>query len=117
MWVVLIAMVVFRWSHNRLGAAYAGSVTEMTVYYTVMWIRDRHYPKRRRAARLIVEFLPPGILNAGIVRPYLLYAIPLYVGHFSMGILIGKLLADVCFYAMTIPMYEITKRMTALQRV
>jgi uncharacterized membrane protein (UPF0182 family) len=89
----------------------------MTVYYSVMWIRDRHHPKRRRATRLIVEFLSPGILNASIVRPYLLYAVPLYLENFGMGIFLGKFLADVCFYVMTIPMYEITKRMTALQRV
>lgn len=115
-WVVLIATLVFRWSHNRLWAAVAGTGAELTAFYTVMWIRDRHYPRRRRAAKLIVEFLPPGLVNSSIVRPYLLYTLPLYVGNFGMGILIGKLLADLCFYLMTIPMYEISKRLAALQR-
>ncbi len=50
------------------------------------------------------------MLNACVIRPYLLYAVPLHCSHFGLGTLIGKLLADVSFYAMTIPMYEISKR-------
>ena len=83
----------------------------------MMWVRDRHYPSRRRLARLVVEFLPPGILNSCLVRPYLLYAVPLHFEHFAIGILIGKFLADLSFYVMTIPMYEVTKRIPQLQRL
>jgi len=112
--VVLIAWLVFRWSHNRVMAALAGSATEMTAFYAVIWIRDRHDSKRRRAAKLILEFLPAGVFNACIVRPYLLYAVPLHVGNFGVGVLIAKVLADVCFYVLAIPMYELTKRTTTL---
>lgn len=116
-WVVLVATVVFRCSGNRAWAAAAGTATELTMYYVVMWIRDRRHPKRHRGARLIVEFLPAGIVNTSVVRPYLLYAVPLYVGNFGLGILLGKILADISFYFMAIPMYELTKRLTAVQRV
>ncbi len=109
--VVLAAALVFQLTHQRAWAAYAGSATETVAYYTVMWMQDGHDRKKsRRAMKLLFEFLPPGILNACIVRPYLLYATPLYVGHFALGIVIGKFLADACFYAMTIAMYELTNK-------
>ena len=108
--VVLVAGLVFQLTHRRTWAAFAGSATETAVYYTVIWLRDSHHPRSRRAAKLILEFLPPGILNACIVRPYLLYSMPLYIGHFTIGIIVGKLLADLCFYVFTIAMYEWTNR-------
>lgn len=111
--VVLVAGIVFRWSHNRVAAALAGTATELTVYYVVMWVRERDYPRHRRLKKLVIEFLPPGIVNTCFIRPYLLYAVPLYFSNFSIGILVGKFLADASFYSMTIPMYEISKRMAA----
>src|SRR5262249_12928188 len=115
--VTLVPVVVFRWTHSRVGAAFAGSATEATAYYAVMWIRERHHSVRNRAARLLAEFLPPGTVDACIVRPYLLYTMPLRIGNFGIGILVGKLLADVSFYAMTISMYEITKRLPTFRQV
>jgi hypothetical protein len=47
---------------------------------------------------LLSEFGPAEILDTAVVRPALLYAATLATGSVALGVLIGKLLADLVFY-------------------
>lgn len=59
---------------------------------------------------LIVEFLPAEIIDNFIIRPFAMYAVPIYVHPYPLGFLIGKFAADIIFYGIAIVGYEGRKR-------
>lgn len=59
---------------------------------------------------LTVEFGLGEAVDSLVVRPALIFAAPLLVGHVVWGWIIGGLLADVVFYVLTIFSYERFKR-------
>jgi hypothetical protein len=123
-------LLVHRWTASLTAAAVAGSCCETIGYYAVVAGRDvvRHYralhrgagsgsPRRRlglacwRTTRdLLVEFGPAEVMDSVVLRPALMYAGPMLTGWFLPGLLLGKLLADVGFYALAVPAYEFRKR-------
>ncbi|MGO4771940.1 hypothetical protein ACEN2I_09765 [Flavobacterium sp. W22_SRS_FK3] len=59
---------------------------------------------------LILEFGYPAFLDFFIVRPFCMYWMPLLCGNYFLGIIFGKISADLCFYCFTIINYELIKR-------
>ena len=108
-------------------AAVAGSVAESLGYYgvilrrTVPTLHRAHAgagPVRRllRTGRSLLaevsDFLAAELADTFLVRPGLIYLAAGWVGSgVAGGLLIGKLLADVGFYAVVIPAYELRKRL------
>jgi hypothetical protein len=108
-------------------AALAASVSESIAYYSVVLrqllpgLRERHaglMPVRRalRTARSVVaeasDFLAAELADTLLVRPGLIYLAAGWAGSGVVGgLLIGKVLADVGFYAVVIPTYELRKRL------
>ena len=105
----------------------AGSVAESLGYYgvilrrTVPTLHRAHAgagPVRRllRTGRSLLaevsDFLAAELADTFLVRPGLIYLAAGWVGSgVAGGLLIGKLLADVGFYAVVIPAYELRKRL------
>jgi hypothetical protein len=58
---------------------------------------------------LAVEFGVAEIADSLLIRPLLMYYLPLWLGHLSGGILVAKLVADVTFYVPAIISYEWSK--------
>lgn len=58
---------------------------------------------------LLLEFGYPAVLDFFIVRPFCMYWLPVVTGSVWIGILLGKLCADVLFYFLTIVNYELMK--------
>lgn len=96
-----------------VGAAYAAAMVENVGFYGVMaaqaaWTAA---PGRRwrAVALLLVEFGPAELFDTFLIRPA---AVGLTVWLFgpALGILAGKLLADVVFYALAIATHEHLRR-------
>lgn len=88
-------------SENQLAIGYAAAWGENFGYYLVAFARER----RRRGASaaaladLVLEFGPAEAVDSLVVRPL---CMGFGVGHFgdaAGGVVLGKLLADVPFYA------------------
>lgn len=61
---------------------------------------------------LVMEFGYPAVLDFLVVRPFCMYWLPIVIGNVFVGILAGKLCADVLFYFLTIVNYELMKPKT-----
>jgi hypothetical protein len=121
------ALTVYAQTGSLAPAALAGSVAESIAYYGVVLRRTlpvlyaRHAgcrPVRRllRTGRSLVaevsDFLVAELADTLVVRPGLIYLAAGWAGSGVVwGLLIGKLLADVGFYAVVIPSYELRKRL------
>jgi ornithine decarboxylase len=115
-----LAAVGIAWLVHRTGtvagAAWAASLAETAGYYgTVMW-RDRrlHRSLRAQIPGLLVEFGPAEVLDTVLLRPALMWAVPLAIGHVTAGVLIGKLAADVLFYSVAVPCRALRLRLFPL---
>jgi hypothetical protein len=113
------ALVTQRLTGSPVAAAFAGSICETAGYYATIATRDvarhrRHMSTLRAVARtgrdLTVEFGAAEAVDSLFVRPALMYTGPLLTGGFVSGTVIGKLAADVVFYALAICGYELRKR-------
>jgi hypothetical protein len=120
---LLGSCVAERVSGSPVAVALAGSVGESIGYYATVGLRDgrRHYrglPAGGRLPRavartvrdLLIEYGPAELLDSLLVRPALMAAGPWLTGGLFSGILLGKVAADVVFYAVAIPGYELRKR-------
>jgi len=110
---------------NRIIIAYAGTFGENIGFYGTISTRDiiRSIREHKSVSKtyginsflknlrnLLVEFGPSEALDSFVVRPFCLYIFPLLLGSFAVGIVVGKLVADVVFYAFTIIAYELRKK-------
>lgn len=118
------AMLLCAWLATGLGAnpaatALAATWAENTAYYGLMLFRDlRAGPRARSGAILatlrntLLEFGPAELLDSLLIRPALLYAGIMLAPHLALGVTIGKLAADCCFYLLTISCFELLQRHT-----
>ncbi|MGA5301804.1 hypothetical protein ACPCHT_17880 [Nucisporomicrobium flavum] len=87
-------------------AAWAGSIAEGIGYYgTLLWRDTRGHRGAGRLRALVrqvpgtlVEFGTAEALDTLLVRPALMYAGPVLVGDATLGVVAGKLAADLVFY-------------------
>lgn len=110
-------------SANPLAIAYAGTWSENVGYYGMaVWreIRaragdDAAVPAlatrfATAARRLLWEFGAAELIDSFVARPLCLYWAMALAGNVGLGLVAGKLLADVVFYAIAIAFYEAGKR-------
>ena len=123
---VIVASITYAQSGSYVAAAAAGWFAEGIGFYGYFISLElltnaavyRHLRPFKRivlattvaSTNLLVEFLPAELLDNFIIRPYLMYLIPQYVHPYWLGFLVGKLSADVIFYALAIVGYESRKR-------
>ena len=114
------SLVVRRITGNAIAAAYAGAWGETIGYSAVIVASDflagvRTARATRRAfgirgavgivAGLVAEFGPAGLLDTFITRPFAMGLGARLIGP-KLGVLAGKLAADVLFYVPVIFVYE-----------
>lgn len=61
-------------------------------------------------AAAVVEFGPAEILDTVLIRPAAMYLASWATGNVVVGVLIGKVAADVIFYGLAITSYEMLVR-------
>lgn len=108
---------------NTLTIAYAGTWSENVGYYGMALWREMSvatplgqvappFGARVMASirRLLWEFGAAELLDSFVARPFCLYWAVTLAGNLALGLLIGKLAADLLFYSIAIVFYEAGKR-------
>ncbi|NUR71447.1 MAG: hypothetical protein HOU81_11550 [Hamadaea sp.] len=105
------ALAVAGW----FGKPALGALGETVAFYTVVFARDHRAPRRvRHTLRdMVFEFGPAELIDSAAVRPLAMYAGTILLGGMVVGITVGKIAADVVFYALAIAGYEVRKRRSA----
>ncbi|MBC6612197.1 hypothetical protein H8B15_14810 [Hymenobacter sp. BT507] len=119
------AALAYALTQQRITAALAATWAGNVAYFGLILVRDIRIAQRRCHAAgrsyaipdllhnlraLVVEFGVAEVLDSFLIRPTLLYYMPLWVGNFAGGVLLAKLAADVTFYVPAIIGYELSKR-------
>jgi hypothetical protein len=120
------AWTVHAASDSLITAAVAGTIGESFGYYGCMVVREalrndtrhRHLGRTKRlwltgtitVRDLLIEFGPAELVDTVLVRPLLMYLMPILLHDFTVGILVGKLAADVVFYGIAISAYELKQQ-------
>lgn len=126
-WTVLLlfSLVCLLITDNGVLIAFLGSIIQTIAYYAYILIKDV-WLKRRRLIKdgkhytyvtflkdvrnILIEFGPSEVLDTLIVRPAALYIGPLLIGNFTVGLLVGSIVADIIYYIPTIILYEMRKK-------
>jgi len=122
----IAALVGNHLSGSLVVTAICGTIGENVGYYGYFVVKEirenygRHskLPKLLRAWRtavhtmrnLVVEFGPAEVLDSWLVRPFCLYASTSLSGNLAVGLLVGKLAADLVFYLFAAIGYEVRNR-------
>ncbi len=106
---------------SNIAAAYAGTIGENVGFYGTMIIREtasdmkdakrkgqRYGPRKvvKTAAKLISEFGAAEALDSFVIRPATMGLGSKYLGR-EVGVMAGKIVADIGFYISTIASYEL----------
>jgi hypothetical protein len=59
---------------------------------------------------VIIEFGPGEILDSSVIRPFVMYVCSTVIQNLALGLLVGKLVADILFYSLTISIFELRKK-------
>jgi hypothetical protein len=110
---LLAASSVYALSHQALAAALANTVAGSSSFYAVMVARERPGGLRdlpRVVGALLLEFGPAEVLDTLLLRPALLSVGMIFAPNPALGVVLGKLAADLCFYAPAIVSHELLRR-------
>jgi hypothetical protein len=90
--------------------AYAGALSENVGFYAVAVGREIRGAERPGVAiairRVMWEFGLAEALDSFVIRPFAMYVSAAVLGSVGLGIVVGKVLADLAFYAIAIVFYE-----------
>ncbi len=112
---LLCAWAADRLTGSTAAAAVAATWGENLGFYGLLLARELRRRGGRRALAaalrdLTLEFGPAEALDSLLLRPALIYIAMLYAPHPALGVLLGKLAADLAFYLPTIASYELLRR-------
>ncbi|MFA6065110.1 MAG: hypothetical protein WCW44_04965 [archaeon] len=112
-------------TNNPIVSAYGATLGETILYYGFILARDMYISNKehkksnlkytlvsflKNIRNLLIEFTPAEVLDTLLIRPFCMYLFPLLLGNFYLGILAGKIAADVVFYIPVIMGYEFRKK-------
>lgn len=118
------AWLVHRATDSAIAAAYGASIGESLGFYGTVVVREMvreayaagarraPYGLRQMAATwrgLLLEFGPAELADTALLRPFAMWIGVDLLGR-PLGILAGKLLADLAFYGPVIAVYELRRR-------
>ena len=117
--------LTFRATGARTTTALVGTWAGNVVYFGWLLFADIRRTRRalhqrgtryttrtlgRNLRALAVEFGPAEVLDSFLIRPALMYWLPLWTGSLGWGSLAAKLAADITFYLPAIASYELSKK-------
>ncbi len=94
-------------AHFAAATAFAGAIGETVAFYAVIVARQRRVELRS----LLIEFGVAESADTFLVRPLAMYIASALVGQTVIGVVLGKLAADVVFYGLAITGYEVNRAM------
>lgn len=117
---LLVGLAVFAWSASPILTAVAATYAESVGFYAVLAVvvyREQRYiriPRRQVAVRtvllLVAEFGPAEIFDTVFLRPAAISLAVWVMGDPFWALLVGKLAADVVFYAIAAGSFTLTAR-------
>jgi hypothetical protein len=106
---LMAALTVNRiWPGHLAAVAIAGTIGEALGYYGVFALCEWRRHARSMGQlfrRMVVEFGPAEALDY-LVRPLAMYALPELLGNVAVGVIAGKIVADLVFYGWAVTAYE-----------
>jgi hypothetical protein len=117
---VLGAVLALAAGGGAAGGALAATWAEVVGFYAFVTLRELRQDPRRgarpavrgvRALRgVLAEYGLAEAADSLLLRPALMYLAAVSLGGILAGVVAGKLAADVVFYALAIPAYELRRR-------
>lgn len=122
---LLSSLIAFQLTHDRITAALAGTWCGNIGYFGSILMLDiirarnalklsgRHYTVTtfyKNVKALAVEFGVAELLDSFLIRPLLMYYLPLWMDSIFWGSLMAKFAADITFYIPAIIGYEYSKK-------
>ncbi|MBU1721511.1 hypothetical protein KKG38_01885 [Patescibacteria group bacterium] len=116
---VFSASFFFLLTQNRILAAYAGALGENFGFYGTIFFQDYKKTKKiykersslwvcsKTIQHLCLEFGFSEILDSFFIRPFCMYWFSLMIPFYTLGVFVGKFVADIIFYSISIFAYEI----------
>ncbi|MBP7671075.1 hypothetical protein KA119_02170 [Candidatus Gracilibacteria bacterium] len=122
---IIASTSVFFFTQNKILAAFAATWGENIGYYLAILLKEIHHSRQkhfleaqkytlhsfsRNIRDIFLEFGPSEILDSFLVRPATMFFFTSFFANFQLGILVGKITADIIFYSFTILAYELRKK-------
>jgi ornithine decarboxylase len=111
----IVGAVLAAWLVDRLhiaaATAFAGAIGETLAFYAVIVACDAAKRTRAMLRGLLIEFGVAESVDTFLVRPLAMYVASALIGQTLLGVVLGKLAADVVFYGLAITGYEINRAM------
>ena len=129
---IVAASITHVYNHNMIVVAYAGSLGEAIGFYLTIFIQNVLVYKKKYdlelvafktkdftkiISKIVVEFGPAGLIDGLLLRPFFMYAIPFFIGNFTLGLFLGKIAGDVTFYLIVIITTEIKEKILKSNRL
>ena len=117
---LLSALTAARLGANGVTIAVAGAWGEVVGFYLPMLVQELRSQWQTRCLpgalwctmrNLLLEFGPAELLDTALVRPTLITGVVQLVPQLSLGILVGKVLADSIFYGTAIVGRQMSQRL------
>ena len=128
---VLGSFAVRALTRNEIAAAYGGAIGENFGYYRIVIGREVVHDRRaaialhggygmagawRTARNLALEFGVAEVLDSTLLRPFAMGLAVRFFGR-ALGIVVGKLAADLTFYLPVIGAYELRRHFARRHRL
>jgi len=121
---IAAALLAYRFTNNRVATAIIATWAGNISYFGYILYKDIAHTRKSLSASgkaytlytfgknvraLAVEFGPAELLDSFVVRPVLMYYLPVLVGSLAIGTILAKFSADITFYLPAIISYELSK--------
>ena len=121
---IAATLITYAISGSRLSTAISGTWFGNIGYFGYLLIADIIYARKsikeaggqytistfyKNIRALFAEFGVAELFDSFLIRPALMYYLPLFLGNLLMGSILAKFIADVTFYFPAIISYELTK--------
>lgn len=111
-------IVVHNIFNNAILSAFAATWGDNIGYYGTIIFRDLRVIQKihkkisapavvKVFRNLFLEFGSAEFLDSFVIRPFAMYIFPILFNNLSLGLIVGKIVADIVFYIPTIVSYEL----------
>lgn len=118
---MLGAIIAQLFTNNPIVISYAGTAGENVGFYGLAVVREIRLHRRdgisvwriawRTIRNLGMEFGPAEFFDSSLIRPACMLGAQTVTGSTLGGVMIGKIAADVVFYAIAVNGYELRKKL------
>lgn len=119
------AWAVFEATHKQVAAAFAATWAGNIGFFGTIFLRDIWQLRKTLHAdgkpytvhdfwlnvrAMVIEFGVAEVLDSFLIRPALMYWMPVWLGNLTAGVIAAKFVADVTFYIPAVFFYEWNKK-------